>query len=267
MVIFGSDTPAGKAFDIALLWSIVLSILCVTLESVASIRAEYGPWLIAAEWFFTGLFTFEYILRVISTPRPAQYATSFFGLIDLCSILPTFLSIFFVGSQGLIVIRVIRLLRVFRIFKLVNYSGEASFILSALHASRHKIAVFIGGILTLIVIMGAAMYIVEGPPSGFTSIPTSMYWSVVTLTTVGYGDITPATAFGKIMASLIMLMGYGIIAVPTGIVSAEMGKANKGGRLTADCTRCAENNHLLHSNYCSRCGERLPLNNEKEARE
>ncbi|RYZ57701.1 MAG: ion transporter [Proteobacteria bacterium] len=265
IIIFGSDTKGGKIFDIALLWSITFSILCVMLESVPSIRTEYRDWLRVAEWCFTALFTLEYVLRIISSPKPSKYATSFFGIIDLVSILPTFISFFVGGYQGLIVIRVIRLLRIFRILKLVEYSGEASVLLRALSASRHKITVFIGGILTMIVILGAMMYLIEGPESGFTSIPISMYWSVVTLTTVGYGDITPLTAVGKIMASVIMLLGYGILAVPTGIVSVEIGRVRQSARYFTECPRCGEMNHLNGSRYCFRCGERLADDPESHA--
>ncbi|RZA11877.1 MAG: ion transporter, partial [Proteobacteria bacterium] len=240
IVIFGSGTTAGKLFDIGLLWSIVLSVLCVLLESIPSVHARYGEELLRAEWVFTCLFSLEYILRFVSSPRPILYAKSFFGLIDLISVIPSFLSLYVVGAQGLLVIRVIRLLRVFRILKMVQYIGESQILLTALAASRHKITVFIGTIMTLIVIFGSAMYLIEGPKNGFTSIPVSMYWAIVTMTTVGYGDITPLTATGKILASIIMLMGYGILAVPTGIVSVELGKASQRAFARAACRRCGE---------------------------
>ncbi|RZA22505.1 MAG: ion transporter [Proteobacteria bacterium] len=257
IVIFGSGTTAGKLFDIGLLWSIVLSVICVLLESVPSVHAQYGEELLRAEWVFTALFSLEYILRFVSSPRPLLYAKSFFGLIDLISIIPSFLSLYIVGAQGLLVIRVIRLLRVFRILKMVQYIGESQILLTALSASRHKITVFIGTIMTLIVIFGSAMYLIEGPQNGFTSIPVSMYWAIVTMTTVGYGDITPLTAAGKILASIIMLMGYGILAVPTGIVSVELGKASQRSFAHAACRRCGEALLPVQSRYCFRCGEKL----------
>ncbi|HYX32676.1 MAG TPA: ion transporter [Oligoflexus sp.] len=265
IVIFGSDTPAGKLFDIVLLWLIILSILCVSLESVSGFQQQYGQWLRLAEWIFTILFTTEYILRLISTPKPGRYAKSFLGLIDLCSIIPTYLSFYFAGSQALLVIRAIRLLRVFRILKLVQYTGEASVLLAALKASRHKILVFLGGVLSLILIVGALMYLVEGPENGFTNIPVSVYWAVVTLTTVGYGDITPLTPLGKFMAACVMLMGYGILAVPTGIMSVEIGRASRQPQSPRACPRCAERHHMHNSQYCFRCGERLTIDPPHEA--
>lgn len=257
IVVFGSDTRAGKLFDIVLLWSILLSILCVSLESVPSIASEYRAWLLVFEYFFTALFTCEYLVRLISAPKAKSYAKSFFGLIDLFSILPTFISWFIPGTQGLIVIRAIRLMRVFRVLKLVQYSGEADVLLRALRASRHKIIVFIGGVLSLILIFGTAMYLIEGPASGFTSIPISIYWAIVTLTTVGYGDITPESPLGKLMASVIMLLGYGILAVPTGIVSVEIGRASQNPAHGKACSRCGEALHRSDSRFCFRCGERL----------
>jgi voltage-gated potassium channel len=262
IVIFGSDTLAGKLFDIALLWLIVLSILCVTLESIPSIYANYREWFRYAEWVFTVIFLLEYILRLISVPRALVYARSFFGLVDLFSIIPSFLSLYVAGAQSLLVIRAIRLLRVFRILKLTQFLSEGQILLSALRAGRHKILVFLGGVLSLILIIGALMHLIEGPKNGFTSIPVSIYWAVVTLTTVGYGDITPLTPAGKILASLVMLMGYGILAVPTGIVSVEIGRASRHANLTTECERCGENRHFHASRYCFRCGERLPEAND-----
>jgi voltage-gated potassium channel len=259
IVIFGSDTRAGRLFDIALLWLIVLSILCVTLETVPSIYRDYRHWFRYAEWAFTLIFLVEYILRLICVPRASVYAKSFLGLIDLFSIIPSFLSLYFVGAQGLLVIRAIRLLRVFRILKLTHFLEEGEVLMSALQASRHKIMVFLGGVLSLILIIGAVMYLVEGPKHGFTSIPVSIYWAVVTLTTVGYGDITPLTPLGKVLASCVMLMGYGILAVPTGIVSVEIGRVSRRAQSDLSCPRCGEQKHLAGSRYCFRCGERLPV--------
>ncbi|HET9237736.1 MAG TPA: ion transporter [Oligoflexus sp.] len=258
IVIFGSDTRAGKMFDLALLWLIVLSILCVTLETVSSIYQDYRPWFRYAEWAFTAIFLVEYILRLICVPRASVYARSFLGLIDLFSIIPSFLSLYYAGAQSLLVIRAIRLLRVFRILKLTQFLEEGEVLMSALFASRHKILVFLGGVLSLVLIIGAVMHLVEGPEHGFTSIPVSIYWAVVTLTTVGYGDITPLTPLGKVLATFVMLMGYGILAVPTGIVSVEIGRASRRGQYAVACPRCGEDKHLVGSRYCFRCGERLP---------
>lgn len=258
VIIFGSGTRSGKLFDKVLLWSILISVACVLLESVPSIAKVYGPELLMAEWVFTFIFGVEYILRLLSAPKPLRYAKSFFGVIDLLSVIPSFLSIALPGAQGLLVVRVVRLLRVFRILKMVAYIGEAQILMQALAASRHKVTVFIGTILTIIIIMGASMYLIEGPENGYTSIPESMYWAVVTLTTVGYGDITPLTTPGKILASLIMLMGYGIIAVPTGIVSVEIGRATQIARARySTCPRCGEIGLPDGSRYCYRCGESL----------
>lgn len=257
IMIFGSDTRAGKAFDVILLVAILLSILCVTLESVESIRFVYGSSFRTLEWIFTFLFAVEYVLRLVSSPRPLKYATSFYGVIDVLSIIPSFLGLYIAGSQTLIVIRVFRLLRAFRIFQLATYFRESKELLAALHSRGHRITIFIVSILTLIVIIGAAMYLIEGPKNGFTSIPTSIYWAVVTLTTVGYGDITPLTTVGKIMASAIMLLGYGIIAVPAGIVTAEIGRSVRARMGETECPRCGESRHLVESRYCHRCGMKL----------
>ena len=225
-IIFESDTPAGKAFDIALLIAILLSILVVTLESVRWIMADYGGIIKAAEWFFTVLFTIEYALRIYCAPHRIRYVRSFYGLIDLVSILPTYLSLFVAGTQYAMVIRSLRLLRVFRVLKLTHFLGEAEVLRKALRQSAAKIIVFIGVVVTLVFIVGSLMYLIEGPENGFTSIPTSVYWAVVTLTTVGYGDIAPQTVVGQTLATIVMILGYGIIAVPTGIVSVEMSRAD-----------------------------------------
>lgn len=225
-IIFESDTPSGKAFDVALLVAILLSILVVTLESVRWITADYAAWIKAAEWFFTIVFTVEYVLRIYCAPRRIRYVRSFYGLIDFVSILPTYLSLFVAGTQYAMVIRSLRLLRVFRVLKLTHFLGEAEVLRKALKQSAAKIIVFIGVVVTLVFIVGSLMYLIEGPENGFTSIPTSVYWAVVTLTTVGYGDIAPQTVLGQTLATVVMIMGYGIIAVPTGIVSVEMSRAD-----------------------------------------
>ena len=216
-IIFGTGTPAGKAFDVGLLALIIASVLAVVLESVSWIREDYGSWLHTFEWVVTISFTIEYVLRLYCVNKPWRYARSFFGVVDLLAILPTYLSIFIPGAQSLLVIRALRLLRVFRVLKLVHFVGEASQLRVALQASLRKIIVFLGAVLALTVIVGSAMYLIEGEENGFTNIPVSIYWAIVTMTTVGYGDMAPETPLGKALASLIMILGYGIIAVPTAI--------------------------------------------------
>ncbi|MEO5826290.1 MAG: ion transporter [Gemmatimonadales bacterium] len=256
-VIFGHDSKAGKYFDIALIVSIIASVIAVMLDSVASIRAEYGTALYALEWLFTILFTVEYVLRMVCAPRPASYARSFFGLVDLASILPTYVSLFLPGSQYLQVIRVLRVLRVFRILKLAEYIGEADSLMLAIRNSRRKLWIFIATVFVLAVIFGAAMYFVEGRTNGFTSIPASIYWTIVTITTVGYGDIAPETALGKALASMIMLLGYAIVAVPTGIVTVEMARKRDRDRLR--CSGCGAAEHDADARHCKRCGTLLAV--------
>ncbi len=257
IIIFEADTPAGKAFDVGLLIAILFSVLAVMLESVENINTNYGAVLRSLEWIFTILFTVEYLLRVFIVEKSWRYIFSFLGLIDLLSIIPTYLSIIVTGGQSLLVIRTIRLLRVFRIFKLARYIGEANVLLIALKASRPKIIVFLGGVLTLAVIMGTIMYLVEGHEAGFHSIPRSIYWAIVTLTTVGYGDIVPTTVVGQFIATAIMIMGYGIIAVPTGIVSVELAKAQKKKFSTIACYSCSREGHDENATFCKFCGVRL----------
>lgn len=256
-VIFEADTPAGKFFDILLIISIVLSVVMVMLDSVNSIQAAYGRLLYIGEWFFTILFTIEYCLRLFSVGRPAAYATSFFGIIDLMAILPTYLSVFFPGSQYFLVIRILRVLRIFRVLKLVQYLGEARMLSQALRASQRKIIVFLFVVLTLVVIFGSLIYLIEDPENGFTSIPQSIYWTIVTLTTVGYGDISPQTAVGQTLAALIMIIGYGIIAVPTGIVTAELSQVYKKGISTQACPECSAEGHDKDAAFCKFCGSQL----------
>ena len=256
-VIFEADTPAGKAFDVALLIAILLSVLVIMLESVAAYREAYGTLLRALEWLFTGLFTVEYLLRLYSVARPAAYARSFFGLVDLLSILPTYLSLFLVGAQSFLVIRAIRLLRIFRVLKLAHYLGEADILRTALYASRPKITVFLIAVVNIACIMGALMYLIEGEASGFNNIPVSMYWAIVTMTTVGFGDIAPQTPPGQFLAAILMLMGYGIIAVPTGIVGAEIAKAGRKPVSTQACPTCSAEGHDFDAGYCKYCGSRL----------
>ena len=261
VVIFRHDTPAGRAFDVALLLTIAASVTVVLLESVGPVRERYGRALYVAEWVFTILFTVEYVLRLLSVREPEQYALSKLGLIDLASILPTYLSLFVGGTQTFVVVRALRLLRVFRVLKLPNYLSEASRLSTALRASRRKIIVFVVTVLTIVLIVGSLMYLIEGPEHGFTSIPVSMYWAIVTLTTVGYGDIAPKTAIGQFVASAVMILGYGIIAVPTGIVTAELvnlerGAATRAARRT--CPVCGRSGHDEDASNCKYCGSDLP---------
>ena len=256
-VTFGHETPAGRYFDIGLIVLIGLSILAVMLDSVVSIRMEYGAELRFAEWTFTALFTVEYILRLLCVRRPSRYARSFFGVIDLLAILPTYLSVFVPGAQFLTVIRMLRFLRVFRILKLVQYLSEANVLGQALWASRRKIAVFLLAVVTLDVIFGSLMYVVEGGQNGFDNIPRSIYWSIVTLTTVGYGDISPGTNLGQFIAAIIMIMGYAIIAVPTGIVSSELTRARHAADANV-CPTCGLSEHETDAIFCRRCATRLP---------
>lgn len=256
-IIFEADTPAGRAFDVLLLVSIGLSVLVVFFESVPDIRARYGPLLLRIEWIFTILFTVEYLLRLLSVQQPLRYAVSFFGVVDLLSILPTYLSLLIPGTQYLLVIRILRLLRIFRVLKLVEYLQEANILRRAILASRRKISVFLFTVITLVVIIGALMYVVEGEQHGFTSIPISIYWAVVTLTTVGYGDLSPQTPAGRLLATLVMLIGYGIIAVPTGIVTFELSRAATLEVSTQACPSCGAEGHDSDAVYCKYCGSQL----------
>jgi voltage-gated potassium channel len=256
-IIFEAETPAGKVFDIALLITIILSVIAVLLESVAGVRVRYGNWLRAFEWLVTILFTIEYSLRLFCVGKPLRYARSFFGIVDLLAIIPTYLSAFVFGAQSLIVIRVLRLLRVFRVLKLVQFVGEARELRAALRASARKIVIFLGAVLTIVVIVGALMYLIEGEEHGFTSIPESIYWAIVTMTTVGYGDIAPQTPVGKLLAALVMILGYGIIAVPTGIVTVEIAGAARVSLSTRACPQCASEGHDPDAAFCKHCGKRL----------
>ncbi|MGK7396242.1 MAG: ion transporter [Candidatus Cyclobacteriaceae bacterium M3_2C_046] len=256
-VIFEADTLTGKIFDVALLIAIVLSVVAVMLESVDSINEKYGHILRTVEWVFTILFTIEYIARIISIRQPIYYIVSFLGIVDLVSIIPTYLSLFFGGAQALIIIRTIRLLRVFRIFKLARYLSEGKYISSALKASRFKITVFFLGVVSIVIIMGTLMYLIEGSDNGFTSIPISIYWAVVTLTTVGYGDIAPQTVIGKALATIIMIAGYAIIAVPTGIVTAEFSRQSQQKISTQACPNCGREGHDSDATFCKFCASQL----------
>ncbi|MBL8859227.1 MAG: ion transporter [Planctomycetes bacterium] len=256
-IIFEADTPAGKAFDVILIAAILLSILTVMLESITTVRERHGELLRVAEWAFTILFTIEYALRLMCTERPLRYARSFFGLVDLLSIIPTYASVLVPGAQALLVIRTLRILRVFRVLKLAHYVRESETLLRALVASRRKISVFIFAVFTLVVVFGSLMYLIEGPDSGFTSIPRGVYWAVVTLTTVGYGDIAPQTNLGQAVAAVIMVLGYGIIAVPTGIITAELTQGGDRSLSARACRSCDATRHDADALHCKRCGARL----------
>lgn len=254
-IIFEADTAAGKWFDVVLILSIVVSVVVVMLDSVGSVNRRHGRLLYTTEWVFTALFTVEYLCRLVSIRHPVRYAASFFGVVDLLSILPTYISLFVPGSEYLLVIRVIRILRIFRVLKLVPYVGEGDKLLRALWASRRKITVFLFAVLTLVIIFGSLMYVIEGEANGFTSIPRSIYWAVVTLTTVGYGDISPKTDLGQAVSAIIMVMGYGIIAVPTGIVTVEL--AHAANALDTGCPSCGAGWHDADAVFCKRCGAPL----------
>lgn len=258
-IVFESDDKASKNFDIGLLILILLSVGVVILDSVAEIHAKYGKILYAAEWFFTLAFTVEYCLRIWLSSKKVGYIFGFYGVVDLMAILPTYLSLFFFPSQYLTVIRALRFLRILRILKLTEYVREATILKSALIQSKLKIQIFLGSVMTIVLVMGSLMYIVEGPAHGFTSIPRSMYWAIVTLTTVGYGDISPQTEFGQFIASLIMLTGYAIIAVPTGIVSSELtaAKQRTRAREIRICSGCHMQDHDQDAIYCKSCGSLL----------
>ncbi len=256
-LIFHSDNHGEKLFDIVLIFLIVLSVHVVMMESVPAIRARHEAMLYALEWFFTGLFTIEYIIRLYVSLNTLRYMRSFFGVVDLLSILPTYISLFLPGAQYLMLLRALRVLRVFRVLKMAQYIGEANLLIRAMRASSRKIIVFIFSVVTLVTILGSIMYLIEGPEHGFTSIPKSVYWAIVTLTTVGYGDVAPETALGQGVAAFVMIIGYGIIAVPTGIVTAEITLASREARAQVTCSDCGAKSHDLSASYCARCGNRL----------
>jgi len=257
IVIYGVNTFYGKLFDVILLGFIFLSVLLVMLESVQSLDAKYHTFLHISEWTITVFFTIEYILRIISTKKPKEYIFSFYGIIDLVALLPMYLSFFIPGSQVLVVVRALRLLRLFRILNLASFTGQESQLKLAIKASRKKITVFIYFVIIVSCLLGALMYVVEKGENGFQSIPNSIYWVIVTLTTVGYGEITPVTALGKIMASIIMVMGYGIIAVPTGIVTAEYANTVGQKKQKIVCDNCGKSDHTEQSTFCYNCGFRI----------
>ena len=256
-VIFGTDTPAGKRFDLVLIYAIVISVVAVMLDSVAWIAENYHREVRIIEWFFTALFTLEYLVRIYCAPQPWRYIRSFYGIVDLCSILPSYLGFFILDANNLLVVRLLRLFRIFRILKLIRYISEANVLLRAMLLSRRKIFVFFSTVLILSMIFGSLMFLVEGPENGFSSIPKSIYWTIVTITTVGYGDITPQTPLGQVIASAAMLIGYSIIAVPTGILTAELTQEMQRERVGRRCKACKRAPHDRDAQHCKYCGARL----------
>lgn len=257
-IIFEHDTPAGRAFDVALIVTILMSVVLVMMDSVIELHNEYGEAFLVAEWGFTVLFTIEYALRLWCSRRTREYALSFYGIVDLIAILPTFLAAIFPAGRFFTVVRILRVLRIFRVLKLVPFVTEGAVLSRALKASRYKITVFIFAVLTSVAVVGSLMYLIEGPESGFTSIPQSIYWAIVTITTVGYGDIAPMTFLGKTLAAALMIMGYGIIAVPTGIVTLEIDRAARAeAAMTSGCPSCGLAEHDADARYCKRCGTDL----------
>lgn len=256
-IVFEADTPAGRTFDLTLVIVILAATVTAMLETVPSLTAPTHRMLVAAEWIFTAIFTVEYVVRLLCVGKPLRYAVSFYGLVDLLAVLPTYLSLLFPGSQSLLVIRALRLLRIFRVMKLTRYLVEARALGTAMVESRPKIVVFLTTVLVTVTIVGATMYLVEGPENGFTSIPTSMYWAIVTMTTVGYGDISPKTALGQILASGLMVLGYALIIVPTGIVSAEVAHQMARSISTQACPQCSREGHDADASHCKWCGAAL----------
>ncbi|MGX8220126.1 ion transporter [Psychrobacter celer] len=259
IIIEGTDTRLGKLFDIVLLIAILASVAVVMLDSVLYMRLQYGILFLYAEWFFTILFTIEYALRLFSAPNRLRYAFSFFGIVDLLSVLPSYLSLMFVGVQYLLVIRVLRILRVFRVLKLKAYMQQAGFLASALRTSQQKITVFFLSLVLLVTIFGSIIYVVEGPENGFTSIPLSIYWAVVTMTTVGYGDMSPKTPVGQAIATMVMITGYSIIAVPTGIFTSELARNMRPQLNPVTCPNCGKFGHAVGADFCDRCGHALHI--------
>lgn len=256
-IIFGTDTPAGKLFDIVLIYTIILSVIALMLDSATAPDSLARKYFSYGEWFFTGIFTIEFLVRVYCSPNRWLYLRSFYGVIDLLSILPSYIGLLFPGTNYLLIIRLMRVLRVFRVFKLVRYLSEANSLVRALFQSRRKISIFFLVVLILAIIFGSLMYIVEGPSNGFTSIPRSIYWTIVTITTVGYGDITPHTIAGQIIASIAMLTGYSIIAVPTGILTAELAHEIQREKNLIMCPNCGKQGHDMDAEYCNRCAGKL----------
>ncbi len=256
-IVDESKTQYGRAFDVIVFLSIALSVIAVVLESIPSVKAAYGELLHKIEWALTIWFTIEYLMRLITAHNPLRYATGFYGVIDLLAVIPTYLSLFFVGTQSLIVCRAFRFLRIFRVFKMVRFVDEASTLMVALRASRQKITVFMCTVLAIALVMGTLMYVIEGESNGFNSIPQGIYWAIVTMTTVGYGDLAPHTPLGKFLASLLMLIGYSILAIPTGIVSVELAEAHRSSKQSRTCPLCNKQGHDKDASFCQHCGAKL----------
>lgn len=256
-IIFEADTPAGKLFDVLLFVAIMASVVLTMFNSVDSVRVEHGSWLLPLNTLFTALFTIEYVLRLYCARRPMRYARSFFGVVDLLAVLPVYVGLLVPGARFLDVIKVLRMLRIFRVLKMAQYVGEADLLMNALVASRRKIGIFFVAVMTIVVILGSLMYVIEGDAHGFTSIPVSVYWAIVTLTTVGYGDISPQTPLGQALAAFIMIIGYSIIAVPTGIITAELGLASTRQHNARTCGKCGHTEHDSAAAFCKCCGEGL----------
>lgn len=256
-IIFEADTLAGKLFDVVLFITIMLSVTATILNSVATIQTNHGALLTGLNWFFTLLFTVEYGLRLFCAKKPARYARSFFGMVDLLAILPSYLSLFIPSTRFLDVIRILRMLRIFRVMKMVQYVDDGDLLMNALVSSRRKIGIFLFAVVTLVVILGSLMYVIEGTDNGFTSIPVGIYWAIVTLTTVGYGDISPQTGLGQTLAACIMIIGYSIIAVPTGIISAEVGRSSARKEFSKTCPACQTADHDPDATHCKHCGQTL----------
>ncbi|OLQ89576.1 ion transporter [Vibrio ponticus] len=263
VVIFGTHTKAGRIFDIALIIAILTSLVILVLESLPSVMVEWSTQLRYCEYFFTALFTMEYLLRLYCSPKPRSYATSFYGIIDLLAILPTYIAIFFPSVAFMGVVRLLRVMRIFRVLKLVRYLQDSNILLRSLLMAKRKIFIFFNTVAILVTILGSLIYVIEGPANGFTSIPQSIYWAIVTITTVGYGDLVPQTALGKGIASLTMLLGYSILAVPTGIITAELNNEMKSHRTLVKCPNCSKAGHESDAMYCKHCGSDLAEPDER----
>jgi voltage-gated potassium channel len=257
IMIFQTDTVAGRRFDSTLLLIILASLVIVMLDSIDSVHKNYAALLAGIEWGFTFIFLVEYGLRLYCSPKPLRYAFSFYGLVDLLAIVPGILALYYSDAQYLLIIRIIRMLRIFRVLKLSPYLKQANYLMAALQGSKQKIIVFLVSVSTLVTVFGTLMYVIEGPEHGFTSIPKGIYWAIVTLTTVGFGDIVPKTPLGQVVSSLVMITGYSIIAVPTGIFTAELATAMRGDQLRHDCPVCSKDSHEHGAAFCSRCGNAL----------
>ncbi|WP_342649303.1 ion transporter [Pseudomonas sp. REB1044] len=257
VIVFQSDTVAGRRFDKTLLLIILASLVTVILDSIDGVHRSYSGLLAGIEWGFTAIFLAEYLTRLYCSPKPLRYAFSFYGLVDLLAIVPGIIALYYSDAQYLLIVRVIRMLRIFRVLKLGPYLKQAHYLLDALRGSKQKIIVFLVSVSTLVTVFGTLMYVIEGPEHGFTSIPKGIYWAIVTLTTVGFGDIVPRTPLGQVVSSMVMIIGYSIIAVPTGIFTAELANAMRGEQLRHDCPTCAKNTHEPAAAFCSRCGNPL----------